>query len=60
MSEVAMLARAVQSAVFQCLCNAAADPGREGYWRAKADTLERKFTNEHGRHYSLLLEGRHE
>lgn len=47
-------AKAVESAVFQSLCNAA-DPEREAYWRAHADKLESKFTTEHGRHYSHFL-----
>ena len=48
-------ARAVESAVFQSLSNAS-DAAREDYWRAHADKLERKFTTEHGRHYSYFLE----
>lgn len=43
-------ARAVESAVFQALQNACAHPEREGYWRAHADRLERKFITEHGAH----------
>jgi len=49
-------ARAVESAVFQCLMNAYNDRPREDYWRRKADLLESKFTTDHGRHYSYLTE----
>lgn len=49
-------ARSVESAVFQCLVNAGEDPGREDFWRRKADLLESKFTTDHGRHYSYLTE----
>jgi hypothetical protein len=48
-------ARAVESSIFQCLMNALNDPSRETYWRNKADTLEQKFTTEHGRHYSDFI-----
>lgn len=51
-------ANAVESAVFQCLMNAASDPVREAHWRGRADVLEQKFTTEHGRHYSYFLERR--
>ncbi len=52
-----MLARAVESAVFGCLCNAANDREREAYWRAQADKIESKFTTQHGRHYSYFTQG---
>lgn len=48
-------AQAVSSAIFQCLFNAY-DTEREEYWRNHADTLERKFTTMHGKHYSLFIE----
>lgn len=48
------LARATESAVFQCLTNAHAQPEREDHWRAHADRLERKFTGDFGRHYSYF------
>ena len=53
--EIYMKAKAVESAVFQALVNSA-DPVRERYWINHADMLERKFTNEHGRHYSYFTE----
>lgn len=53
--DVRLHARAVESAVFQSLANAA-DSEREKYWRDHADTLERKFTTAHGRHYSHFTE----
>lgn len=48
------LARATESAVFQCLMNASTQPEREDHWRAHADRLERKFTSDFGRHYSYF------
>lgn len=48
-------AKAVESAVFASLMNIYHQPEREDYWRNHADLLERKFTTEHGRHYSLFL-----
>lgn len=48
-------AKAVESAIFQCLLNAGLRPESEDHWRNKADVLERKFTTEHGRHYSYAL-----
>jgi hypothetical protein len=50
-----MLARAVEGAVFWSLMNASKEPERADYWFRHADTLERKFTTEHGRHYSHFL-----
>lgn len=50
-----MLALAVESAIFQSLLNAAANPEREEWWRKHADKLESKFTSEQGMHYSLAL-----
>lgn len=49
-------ARAVESAIFQSLKNAEANPERENYWRSHADLLEGKFTTGHGKHYSLFLQ----
>lgn len=48
-------AKSVESAIFTCLMNAGDSPEREDYWRSRADLLERKFTTEHGKHYSLFL-----
>ena len=53
--DIQLLARAVESAVFGALMNASLELEREDYWRAHADKLERKFTTEHGRHYSYFL-----
>lgn len=49
-------AKAVSSAILQCLFNAGLQPDREDYWRNHADLLERKYTTGHGKHYSLMLE----
>jgi hypothetical protein len=54
-TELQLKASAVQSAVFQCLVNAGNDPDNEKRWRNHADLLERKFTTDHGKHYSLVL-----
>ena len=43
---------AVESAIFQSLLNAQAQPERENFWRSHADKLESKFTTDHGMHYS--------
>ncbi len=48
-------AKAVESAIMTCLANIYENPDREDYWRSHADLLERKFTTEHGKHYSLFL-----
>lgn len=48
-------ARAVETAIFQCLMNALRDSSREEFWRRKADMLEQKFATDHGRHYSQCL-----
>ncbi len=52
-------AKAVESAIFQCLMNAGGQAGKsidpESRWAQHADKLERKFTTDHGRHYSLFL-----
>lgn len=49
-------AKAVESAIMNCLFNARTDTNRgEHYWRKHADMLEQKFTTEHGRHYSRFL-----
>lgn len=48
-------ALSVESAIFQSLLNAQANPEREAYWRSHADRLEKKFATEHGRHYSLFI-----
>jgi len=48
-------ARAVESAIFMCVVNAATDPDRQEHWWAHADKLESKFKTTHGRHYSELL-----
>lgn len=53
--ETRLLARAVESAIFQSLMNAYHDREREDHWRAHADRLEKKFTNQYGRHYSYFL-----
>ena len=50
-----MLAQAVESAVFTSLMNAMHQPERADYWHAHADKLERKFTTQHGTHYSHFL-----
>lgn len=50
-------ARAVSSAIMDCLTNARFDPPQENYWRSRADALESKFTTAHGRHYSYFIEG---
>jgi hypothetical protein len=49
-------AKAVESSVFQSLCNAFVEAERGQFWRDHADKLERKFTTAHGRHYSYFLE----
>lgn len=54
MSALMLKARAVEDAVFRCLLNASRQPHREEYWRRQADLLEKKFTGEHGRHYSYF------
>lgn len=51
--EPVMHAKAVESAIFQCLQNAQA--GDEDKWRMQADKLEKKFTTGHGRHYGDIL-----
>lgn len=48
-------ARAVESAVMQSLSNASLHPERENHWREHADKLERKFTTDHGQHYSHFI-----
>lgn len=50
------LAKAVEDAVFGSLLCAMRDQEREQYWRSHADKLERKFTTEHGEHYSRVIE----
>ena len=57
MNELLLKARAVESAVFQCLMNAYNDRSRESYWFKQADKLETKFKNEHQRHYSEVIYG---
>lgn len=54
MADLELKARAVEDAVFRCLLNASRQPHREEYWRRQADLLEKKFTGEHGRHYSYF------
>jgi hypothetical protein len=51
-----MHAFAVSGGIFYALRNAASQPEREAHWREQADKLERKFTTEHGSHYSYFLE----
>lgn len=53
--QIKMLARSVESAIFQSLMNAQTDPEKEEYWRSHADKLERKFTTEMGKHYSYFI-----
>ncbi len=55
MDDTLMLAHAVHDAIYASLLNAQANPDREEYWRAHADKLEKKFTTQHGRHYSEYL-----
>ena len=50
--ELRQHALVVESAIFQSLLNAQAQPERENYWRGHADKLEGKFTTDHGMHYS--------
>jgi hypothetical protein len=55
-----LLASAVESAVFQSLCNArecnrVGDLPGEEKWFKQADKLERKFITQHGRHYAAFL-----
>jgi hypothetical protein len=50
-----MHARAVESAIWQCLQNAWDDREKEDHWRRHADRLEHKFTTDYGRHYSYFL-----
>lgn len=56
MDDLALKARAVESAVFQSLINAMNNPEREDHWRKHADKLEQKFKTEHGHHYSWFIE----
>lgn len=61
MNGIQLLARAVDSAVFQSLMLAYeahrnGDSSAEIKWMNHADKLERKFTTQHGRHYSKFLE----
>lgn len=53
--ELELKARGLESAILQSLMNASVDPEREDHWRAHADKLERKFTTQHGRHYSHFI-----
>lgn len=60
MDATRLLARAVESAVFQCLClarecNQSGDAGGEVKWFKQADKLEKKFITQHGRHYAAFL-----
>jgi hypothetical protein len=50
-----MLARAVSNSVFGALVLAMNHPEREDYWRTYADRIEKKFSNQFGRHYSYFI-----
>ena len=54
-NDIYLHAKAVESAIMTSLANIYEQPDREDYWRAHADKLERKFTNEYGRHYSYFV-----
>lgn len=49
-----MHARAVEEAIFNCLLASGTDEEKEK-WRRRADTLEHKFTTDHGKHYSEFI-----
>lgn len=55
-----LLARGVEGAVFQSLCNAmecnrVGDAPGEAKWFKHADKLESKFITQHGRHYAAFI-----
>lgn len=53
--EIAALAKALESSIFQCMINAHENPTRAKHWENHAALLEQKFTTEFKKHYSYFI-----
>ena len=52
-----LLARAIDSSIWECLQNAWShrnDERKANYWFNQANLLEKKFTTKYGKHYSYF------